>query len=520
MAISDDFGQSWAVSSTNLPQEWPVYSFENDYVYVRMSSGIFRAHLSAPAVFSRLFMPSPSALQGGGVQFLGIMGDAVLACGQGDVYRSFDSGNTWLPPVAAPNGSTNIAPDGRTVLEANGRFWLPNDAGVWRFEPDIPAWQRMVASDFYVSPRVAVLESPDNLLLGTRNGKIVYSPDLGGTWTETTDSPVYLGNSSLRRSGERVFVLNNQSLSWLGSGNTWSHKSVPGLNNVSSVQPQLFFSGDTIALFRQANAGGGVERFLSFDAGETWQQETLTHFLLGQLINFDGRLLNFTQAGFSESLNFGNTWTNIIPGQSLPPYYTTPAAAVPPRVVARQDSIFFINSDKGLRYTVNLGASWTVVDQTPFSATVTATISGVLWSDEIPASATYYTRDGYLYAFTQKHGIFRASLEPITGQAPVSVDPVLPQADAGGIGLRVFPNPASGALWLEMDLPQAMHIRMEVFDLMGRCTGVLSAGAFFPQGKHLANFDIAPWPDGVYLLHLRGQGRSAVQQFIKKSGSR
>jgi hypothetical protein len=181
--------------------------------------------------------------------------------------------------------------------------------------------------------------------------------------------------------------------------------------------------------------------------------------------------------------------------------------------------VFFVNSDKGLRYTTDLGASWTIVDEVPFSATVTA-LPNVDWSEEMPASATYFTQDGYLYAFTQKQGIFRASLESITGQTPVSVDNDLPREWAAGIGARVFPNPASGSFWVEMDLPQATEICIDAFDLLGRRIGLLSENALFHKGKHLLSFDAAAWPDGLYMIRFRANGKSFVQKLIKQTAGR
>lgn len=250
--------------------------------------------------------------------------------------------------------------------------------------------------------------------------------------------------------------------------------------------------------------------------GDTWQRDTLTGFSPGQLIDYAGRLLNMTEAGFFESLDFGQTWAAIAPGQELLSYYTTPLGPVPPSMVAQHDGVLFVTTDKGLRYTTDLGASWTVVDEVPFFAKVMDLPTDTLWSDEIPASATYIIREGHLYALSQGHGIFRTSLEPIIGQSTASISPSQPRAATADIEVRVFPNPASDMARMEIDVPQAAHLRIEVLDLLGQRVVTISDHALFPQGKHLRHFDTSAWPSGLYLIRFQVNGKSFVQKFSKQ----
>ncbi|RJP77486.1 MAG: T9SS C-terminal target domain-containing protein [Candidatus Zixiibacteriota bacterium] len=90
----------------------------------------------------------------------------------------------------------------------------------------------------------------------------------------------------------------------------------------------------------------------------------------------------------------------------------------------------------------------------------------------------------------------------LTGAAP----PELPQA----FTLHpVYPNPFNPATTIRFDLPQAGHVRLEVFDTAGRrVSGArhaspLQAGeAWYPAGSHEVRFNGTGLPSGVYLVRL------------------
>ena len=60
------------------------------------------------------------------------------------------------------------------------------------------------------------------------------------------------------------------------------------------------------------------------------------------------------------------------------------------------------------------------------------------------------------------------------------------------------PNPFAGTTTIRFDLPQAEHVRLEIFDLAGRRVATLASGSF-PAGSHAVE-----WGRG-------GQGQLAVQ---------
>jgi N-acetylmuramoyl-L-alanine amidase len=64
-----------------------------------------------------------------------------------------------------------------------------------------------------------------------------------------------------------------------------------------------------------------------------------------------------------------------------------------------------------------------------------------------------------------------------------------------------YPNPFNPTTSIRFALPEAMDIRLEVFDMLGRQVGSLARGTFAP-GMHTVNFDASALSSGVYIYRL------------------
>ncbi len=84
------------------------------------------------------------------------------------------------------------------------------------------------------------------------------------------------------------------------------------------------------------------------------------------------------------------------------------------------------------------------------------------------------------------------------------------------LNLQVFPNPASGDFFVEMDLPEAMEMRIETLDMLGRRAAVISENEFFQKGNHQLKINSSTWPAGIYLLHFQTNGHSFSKKIIKQ----
>lgn len=75
------------------------------------------------------------------------------------------------------------------------------------------------------------------------------------------------------------------------------------------------------------------------------------------------------------------------------------------------------------------------------------------------------------------------------------------------------PNPFNPATTIRFWLPQNMHVRLVVHDLGGRLLRTLVDG-ILPGGDHIAMFDAAALPSGIYVCRLEGGGTAASMRML------
>ena len=95
--------------------------------------------------------------------------------------------------------------------------------------------------------------------------------------------------------------------------------------------------------------------------------------------------------------------------------------------------------------------------------------------------------------------------------ATTEVSPVIPMH---GEPLS-FPNPASGAVNIQVNLETDGPTSLTVFDITGRQVCVL-VNSYLPAGRHTVLFDKKALPAGVYVLKLAQKGKLVTRQLIKK----
>ena len=64
-----------------------------------------------------------------------------------------------------------------------------------------------------------------------------------------------------------------------------------------------------------------------------------------------------------------------------------------------------------------------------------------------------------------------------------------------------YPNPFNPTTLIGFGIPEDMHIRLSVFDLLGREVALITEGRY-SQGNHVLEFDARTIPSGVYLYRL------------------
>ena len=67
------------------------------------------------------------------------------------------------------------------------------------------------------------------------------------------------------------------------------------------------------------------------------------------------------------------------------------------------------------------------------------------------------------------------------------------------------PNPFSSVTTISYDIPSAMHVRVSVYDVLGREVGVLE-NALREAGRHSAVFEAPQMPNGIYMCRFEAAG--------------
>lgn len=72
----------------------------------------------------------------------------------------------------------------------------------------------------------------------------------------------------------------------------------------------------------------------------------------------------------------------------------------------------------------------------------------------------------------------------------------------------LYPNPLSGTGWLDIDIPAAASLRIEICDLQGKTVRILSERNY-EAGRHGVRFDVSGLSQGLYLCILRYENHAA-----------
>ncbi len=96
---------------------------------------------------------------------------------------------------------------------------------------------------------------------------------------------------------------------------------------------------------------------------------------------------------------------------------------------------------------------------------------------------------------------------------PMMGTPIEQETTQGGmfrIGLA-YPNPFGAATTLRLELADDAHVRLVVYDVLGRDVAVLADGPM-KAGRHAVRFDASGLPSGTYLVRLTAEGGLAATQ--------
>jgi choice-of-anchor B domain-containing protein len=97
-------------------------------------------------------------------------------------------------------------------------------------------------------------------------------------------------------------------------------------------------------------------------------------------------------------------------------------------------------------------------------------------------------------------------------RAPVTFEPV---PESGSARMELFPNPVRNALWVSLSVPGDRHVRLDVFDLLGRRVAALFEGVITAGLTHELSFSLPNLPAGAYIVRAVGDGFVLSQQISR-----
>jgi hypothetical protein len=135
----------------------------------------------------------------------------------------------------------------------------------------------------------------------------------------------------------------------------------------------------------------------------------------------------------------------------------------------------------------------------PAEGTIRESQTGIL---RYHPPARYTGTDRFTYVVTDGKGATARATAEIEIPAP---DRFLLEANA--------PNPFRGQTTIRFHLPDRHHVRLDVYDVLGRRVGQL-VNAVLPAGKHEVVFDADSASSGVYFYRIRAGGHTETRKMV------
>ncbi|HLP96686.1 MAG TPA: hypothetical protein VK168_21740 [Saprospiraceae bacterium] len=497
-----DFGQNW--TSVSLPIGGTLMSadvqFKNGRFYLVTESGIFTGLFSAPSNLQHIYHGEAGKTAKANA-FFPASNSYWLNTDLFQTVHSEDNGQSWT------SKSLGLSAEVGSFRSVCSTIWVQtlgagNKEGGWYFS-NTPSLSFTQTTD----PFFYQFAHASNFL-GDFNGYsfrylppfVQRSEDCGETWL---NNPVLVTAkpSGLISHQNKLILYSNLDVKFWHSqnnGESWTIGELPEYSviEVVSIQNRLVaFYGDQI--------------FVSQDIGVSWTQQSLPFAANRILIKEDKLILqnnpqNSGPVQFAESTDFGANWTITSSftvdewQKSVIPYVTT--------------DWHFLHYKHQLFVSGDAGQHWTGLFNLPFNSRIP--LYGSMAVDTfIPQASRYYMLDGYLYAATEAHGLWRCSADSIAahlqGTSPTFTPKQLPER------WSIAPNPSSGAISVFWESAFAESIDLYLSSLEGRQTWLgqwqLQAGA------NMLLPDLSRFPAGVYFLSIQTpRGRSAQKVWLLK----
>lgn len=318
-----------------------------------------------------------------------------------------------------------------------------------------------------------------SLFAGTFGSGAYRSTNGGTSW--------HLADTGMTQNNPRGFARNSTyvfACSWSGTvyrssdnGSHWTSASTGvtggGLWPLLAVGSYVYVGAQSGGVFRSTNNGA------SWGPANTGLTTTTTY----ALASVGSDLFAGTDgAGVFKSTNNGNNWSPASTGMTSATLYA----------LLTVDTILVAGTaNTGVFVSTNRGASWT-------------TLNDGLTNTQVFSLAV---NGQYLYAGTSS-AVFRRPLSQLVVGVPLAND--LPVRFSLG---QNYPNPFNPSTTISFQIPDRGHVRVAVYDLLGREVSTIVNEVRDP-GRHSVAWNASAFASGVYFYRLHAGGYMATRKMI------
>ncbi len=448
------------------------------------------------------------------------------------IYRSFDRGSLW-----------HLTSDGATPLVSSLYAASFSSGG--------PTTRLFTVSNEHYSLKEAYSHGTG---AGDLCSAVSWTDDLGRTWTTTPATPNFISRS-FRFEYFAAQHDDNILLFTTGKGDhdkfRYHLSTDRGTTWSDEVEPRADFTRTTLSgvTFRRQPDGPGFQMYITFaygpcwgmhrslDSGRTWSTITLpaNGKIFDPLMGMDSVMYAASLTSALRSSDDGQTWDPFTYNGTYP-YYTPPGSISPVpgfkllhtsnrRLFAHVVPAIIPGDPGGLYASTDHGTTWTPAGFTGLSVDriiesdsvlfalqnghVFASrpdplswkdVSGELTTDSI---VVITASPEYLVALTEASDRIwyrpMTEIKAILDDTPVHVPVSAPVAFAL---LQNYPNPFNPTTTIGYQIPVSGHVKLAVFDLLGREVAVL-VDERKTAGRYEVRFDGAGLSSGVYFYRIR-----------------
>ena len=119
---------------------------------------------------------------------------------------------------------------------------------------------------------------------------------------------------------------------------------------------------------------------------------------------------------------------------------------------------------------------------------------------------TAITLDSYWATFAPSAAVAKVDNE----QTKESISAEIPEEFALG---QNYPNPFNPTTTIPFSLPEASHVKLVVYDMLGRLVDTIVEGEL-SAGYHNASFDASRYPSGTYIYRIEASNFTSVQKMV------